>query len=312
MGVYTGNTFDEAVRDFYPQIRRRAPSPAALPLFGSAREIRDEANTDYIDDGWGSFGNEVHQERRAAIAGMADAEVVRRYGIMEPLGCGSYGCVYATGDPRWVFKVTTDKSEAHFIALLEHLSLAFPGVAAYGGVYLLPGGARPTYALWREAATVIGLGAVAAWIEARPELRLDQYALGASELLLYAVLTIGRDMFSIAERWAEQSKSYLVERAYALFTSGRLTAPAGSGKLGSYLGLLQAYEGACRKMQRDPLLRLVGRSLLDLLQRGITLNDLHANNVGLTARSTPFLVITDPGHVIPLTNAYQHIRPQRI
>lgn len=310
MAVMTGHTFDRIIRAHLQAIADVAPDASALPIFGSAAEIRAGLNEDYIDDGWGSFGDDTHQERRARAQQLDDEQLVAEFGTMEPLGCGSYGCVYQTSSPRWVFKVTTDASEAHLVAIMETLP-RLAGMAAYHGVRLVPRQPRPTYILWREAATVIGLDAVAAWAAEHPRYGISPFAMGDTELLLYAALTIGRDMFSIAEQWAASGKSHLVTRAYQLFQH-RATAPAGSGKLGSYMGLLQAYEQTAHKMTHDPLLRLVGQTLLDLLQRGITLNDLHANNVGLTARSTPFLVITDPGHVIPLDDRYQGIAPRSL
>lgn len=311
MVAVSERNFDRLIREHYPAIRRRAPNSKALPIFGSASEIRAEASEDYIDDGWGSIGDAVFQERKQRVAQLDDAGVVAAYGTMEPLGCGSYGCVYQTGDPRWVVKVTTDISEAHMVAILERLPGKYPGLVAYHGVYEIPGPPHRTFILWREAADIIGLGAAAAFFADNPRYGISPFAMGDTELLLYADLTIGRDMFSIAEQWAAQGKSRLVGRAY-LLSQSQATAPAGSGKLGSYMGLLQSYESVCRKMIEDPLLQLVGKTLLDLFKQAITLNDLNANNVGITTRSSPFLVVTDPGHVIPLDNRYQAVAPRRL
>ena len=311
MAAASDYSFSHLIRTHYPALRRRAPNSKALPIFGSASEIRAAASEDYIDDGWGSFGNEAFQDRKRQIAHLDDAGVVASYGTLEPLGCGVYGCVYLTNDPRWVFKVTTDISEAHMVAILETLPGKYPGLVAYRGVYEIPNVPRRTFVLWREAADLVGLNAAAAFFADHPRYGISPFAMGDTEMLLYAVLTLGRDMFSIAERWAGEGKSHLVARAYTM-AKGGAAPPTGSGKLGVYMSLLQAYESTCQKMLKDPLLQLVGKSLLDLFEVGITLNDLNANNVGITARSSPFLVVTDPGHVIPLDNRYQSVAPRSL
>lgn len=74
------------------------------------------------------------------------------------LGCGSYGCVYATDAPDVVCKVTTDVSEAAFIGIVKNFEKAGevlpPGLVRYFEILALKGkrGKRDAFILWREEA----------------------------------------------------------------------------------------------------------------------------------------------------------------
>ena len=63
----------------------------------------------------------------------ADGKFTRRESFKE-YGCGHYGCVFETPDPDAVFKVTTDESEADFVALWGVLPRP-PGVVTYHGIW---------------------------------------------------------------------------------------------------------------------------------------------------------------------------------
>lgn len=82
-------------------------------------------------------------------------------GIGQEYGQGHYGVVYPTEDPNVVFKITTDESEGHFIALSQKLAeqgVAPKGIVKYYGVFGIPGQhrGRPIFILWRESASAVG------------------------------------------------------------------------------------------------------------------------------------------------------------
>jgi len=87
--------------------------------------------------------------------------------VMPELGCGHYGCTYtiSSNDPV-VVKITTDATEATFIAIMEKLKREGweppRGIVRYYGIYALKGTAkrRTSYILWRELAIEAGLQAV--------------------------------------------------------------------------------------------------------------------------------------------------------
>ena len=77
--------------------------------------------------------------------------------VVEELGCGHYGCVMPTHEPDLVFKITTDVSEAAFVArALELESTA--GIVEYKAIYStgLQHKGRPLFVLWRTEAFSVG------------------------------------------------------------------------------------------------------------------------------------------------------------
>ena len=72
-------------------------------------------------------------------------------------GCGAYGCVIATHDPKTVLKVTTDDTEAEFAAEIAP-TLVAPICVEYELVVRLSSKhkGRPIHLLWRESAEQVG------------------------------------------------------------------------------------------------------------------------------------------------------------
>ncbi len=73
-------------------------------------------------------------------------------------GCGAYGCVFPTLDPKIVLKVTTDSTEAEFSAKLAG-TLPVPICTIYRMVVHLKNAkrhGRKIYLLWRETAESVG------------------------------------------------------------------------------------------------------------------------------------------------------------
>jgi len=50
---------------------------------------------------------------------------------LTPLGCGTFGCVYAIPRPGWVLKVTLDESEGAFVAAAQAIGRFPPGIVRY-------------------------------------------------------------------------------------------------------------------------------------------------------------------------------------
>jgi hypothetical protein len=62
--------------------------------------------------------------------------------VLDPkggLGCGYFGCVYQTDDPRWVVKVTRDKTEAVLAELIRKFRASRDGGDGTGPSAVLPG-----------------------------------------------------------------------------------------------------------------------------------------------------------------------------
>lgn len=77
--------------------------------------------------------------------------------VVEELGCGHYGCVMPTHEPNLVFKLTTDVSEAAFVARALELEPT-PGIVEYKSIYStgLAHKGRPLFVLWRTEAFSVG------------------------------------------------------------------------------------------------------------------------------------------------------------
>ena len=186
-------------------------------------------------------------------------------------GCGKYGCVFPTLDPKVVMKVTTDDTEAEFAATLAN-TLVRPICVRYQMVVALIGehGGRPISLLWREAADhVDGLA------DMLDDLRGDD----AGDIALSYIL--------------EQHQ--IAQVAYnALYLKRSPTV---------YRPLLNLWQEACRRMaeQTDiPELQPLGEGLLEVYQKQrIFFGDIHEGNLGMVHREdgTSPWVITDPGHV---------------
>jgi len=77
------------------------------------------------------------------------------------LGCGSWGCAWMSGDPRYVIKISRDPTEGPTVAAIQHFvgnrQDSYPGLAIIKAVWRLPekmvygGKSRDVYAVVREA-----------------------------------------------------------------------------------------------------------------------------------------------------------------
>lgn len=62
--------------------------------------------------------------------------------VLDPtggLGCGAFGCVYLTDDPRWVVKVTRDKDEGPMALKITELRAEIAGGSGFGPSKALQG-----------------------------------------------------------------------------------------------------------------------------------------------------------------------------
>lgn len=244
---------------------------------------------------------------------------------VEPLGCGHYGCVLRTSTLDVVLKITTDASEAAFVATV--LGMANPpyGLVRYHAIVRLPGSYRNqnVYAIWREEAFDVG-EVPSLELQSRRDFdgasarmfvrRLMAFKVAAAEARKYlSAVKDPVDVLRASEGYAREA----YERAAVRF--------ADDGSLGSshYAGSGEAMDAALRfsrwtrgpqrvamcialcrlqaeMMHSDPYGAEVGAALEGMLDDGILLADVHTNNLGRVFRegfgSDGMPVITDPGH----------------
>lgn len=185
-------------------------------------------------------------------------------------GCGHYGCVFPTGDPNVVLKVTTDETEAEFaakyanglepmICVMYHQALKLP--VKHEG--------RDVYLLWRESAEYVGQ--IDTYIDAERGSQAGDHA----AFLMDAQHQAGQQAYAAVYRNESDAQKRVS---------------------------LQAWAAACRRMASDPMvpeLRPLGLGLVDNYhEQRILFGDVHLGNVGRVQRGDAYhWVITDPGHI---------------
>lgn len=183
-------------------------------------------------------------------------------------GCGSYGCVFPTLDPSVVLKVTEDDTEAEFAGNWSS-RIVQPIVTAYYDVLAIPEEftAKPTFLLWREAASHVG-GIKRMVAEPAMARRLIQNQHLAAQIAFQFIHDAvegdddDEDIHQAVEEWVT----------------------------------------TCETMANQddvPELKPLGAGLVAVYRTNhVFFGDLHDGNLGLVTRSDgDRWVITDPGHV---------------
>lgn len=247
--------------------------------------------------------------------------------LTKELGCGHYGCVYQTSDPKVVFKITTDPSEAVFVAKALEWKSPPDGLVSYYDVVLLGGithWKKPVWVIWREAAKHVGL---ATWKE---NFAVDSHSYGyamlferqlrwfkqlanqARYLLETEYERAGVDKYPPGRIWKQLPKHQdefgdtITERDAIRFSQdpGLLFGPAAK----QLVTLLRSCRLIALAMMREHMSTETGAALLECMSHGLLLADVHQANVGLVRRSSSDVwVITDPGNMVPLGQQFLHV-----
>lgn len=250
------------------------------------------------------------------------------------LGCGHYGCVLPTADDNIVCKVTSDATEAAFVAGALDLGDIPEGMVQYVKIVAVPSDShrgRPVFVLWREAARDVG----GTWglpkdgygkrmhQEILPLIYLFKDAAAEARKALQSAEKNRRGMADFRRR-ADQAESWAHDRAmdwWVDLTEARRFGPALTVKQ-KLLGMSQDRRFAlglalCREaalhLENTPEIDLVGSALSHYLDKGVLLADVHGGNIGMVdraddaGRASPQRVITDPGHAVPLDDRWQSV-----
>jgi hypothetical protein len=255
--------------------------------------------------------------------------------LWQPLGCGSYGCVYNTSVADVVFKITTDNSEAEFVALTSALNLKHEGVVRYHdivrvpGRHEVPGHDEPAqvHLLWRERAYAIGDVKRLSEECERQSRRPGWTRLVANCESVHVFRNVLREYKNAAvimrkaslSGWDNMSAIPMImptikERSKRLagdvsLLSGKTLVLRGLDLESAWtldgLALLWAGLELCAATLRsEPDSRLVGEALTYYMDNDMLLADVHSKNVGKVRRTrderTDPWVITDPGHLVLL------------
>jgi hypothetical protein len=125
------------------------------------RRRNPQWTNDILSSYWQRIDEAVGREMMPIVQGSRSRLVAKEF------GSGAYGTVLPTASENIVMKITTDKSEASFAAMLLGLPEMPEGVVRYFDAYALQAhhdGDR-IYALWREEA--FNVGHALSWDEAR-------------------------------------------------------------------------------------------------------------------------------------------------
>jgi len=240
-------------------------------------------------------------------------------------GCGHYGCVMPTDDPEVVCKITSDATEAVFVAASATLGEPPEGIVRYHGIYELDAKHRDRrlFVLWREAATEVGLPKghfVSQGQRSYEELQISNLwrALGHFKDAAASVrdsLKRSADPFALIaeskrfEEWAwSRSREIDVDRVIGAAIPRILGPFRGAQRLALALLLCDLI---AENMENTTGCDLVGSALRYYLGEGILLADVHANNVGKVERTSGW-VITDPGHAVGLQERWRAVSVPRL
>lgn len=244
------------------------------------------------------------------------------------LGAGRYGCVLKTRDPEVLCKITSDPTEANFVAA----SIARPalvsaednGITRYKKI--LGTGfvrrRRPVYVLWRTAADHVGfLDWFYESVDGDVPLRLkdlgfDQYhatPLRDSIKMLdnfMAFASLARDSLFRRLRRSEFPEAVLSDAWNSYTNHSSADSEITLQQLSfSYRGIARVGAALRRcwdiglEMSNTDVIYPVGKALVELLEEGVLLADVHAANVGLTSEGQA--IITDPGHALAIHPIWQ-------
>jgi hypothetical protein len=89
-----------------------------------------------LNDNWKAIASEVRDQSWLPVETAGSVEGRRKFG---ELGCGHYGCVFATSKPGIVFKISTDASEVEFVKAAMKLGTWPTGIVRYEAVLDLSG-----------------------------------------------------------------------------------------------------------------------------------------------------------------------------
>jgi hypothetical protein len=234
---------------------------------------------------------------------------------LEEYGCGHYGCVFPTSDPEVVCKLTSDPTEAFFVAAAMSIGTFPEGIVRYYGIYRIPGAqhrGRPLFVLWREEATSVGTVLSTPYSAAKA--RVGQALRSFRDIAAKVRDTLKRaeDPFEMIDRskkyedwaWRYVSEAEVSGRAIALdmFQGAQKVA----------VGLMRL-ERLALEMENEYLADQIGGALKFYLDEGLLLADVHTGNIGLVegrVGSSP--VITDPGHAVPLDRKWSNVQVQEL
>lgn len=263
-------------------------------------------------------------------------DVARRYEALarkkpkgyREYGSGHYGCVMPTPTAGVVIKVTTDQTEAAFVA--AYLSLAPSqrpvGIIPYHKIIAIRSEShlkRPVFVLWRDEAEYVGK--IGEWIaEQARDFEKDYYRRSweKARRSLGNCLDAARGIRQRVRKRAD-AKQVLADAVSqmgdAWNAGARTQLPLHNFKnrTKAVAWLLAVFDANAQEMTTEPMGNYIGQALHESLEAGLLLADVHLGNVGIPVGAladeigkTP--IITDPGHAIALDDRYAGVQVEEL
>jgi hypothetical protein len=232
-------------------------------------------------------------------------------------GAGHYGVVYPTQKPGIVCKITTDASEAQTVANMMTWDQQPYGIVKYYAVFQFAGSSlkrRPVYILWRDEVQPITLVDDRGNWEGRMLALLHDTKFIAHQARTWIQAQMKRE-------WKKSAsfKQVWVDIAWAKNNEADVTFDIEQDEVHRWLRNIARLPFRTRMSLVLRALRLgwrdlmswsygfhPGHALFTCLENDMLLADVHANNV-MKAMDGNWDV-SDPGHMIELSDRYTHVK----
>jgi hypothetical protein len=268
----------------------------------------------HMTDAWSRIADHVPADWMPQV----QSSTPKRTSVRE-YGCGHYGCVMPTGVEGLVCKLTSDVSEAKFVAASLAMDEEVTGIVNYKKIFALRGQqhrGRPVFVLWRDEAWDVGFlrnlpvymmgpGGPPSHTQMAEKYNImpgQIRSLREGEKYLDDFLTTARDVRDkLTNIFKKVSREEALEAADAAFERYRYDDPA-ERNVKHYRGIERVGVGLARcaylaeMMANTDVIYPVGSALEYYLDNGLLMADVHLGNIGLDEER--HLIITDPGHVI--------------
>jgi hypothetical protein len=268
----------------------------------------------------------MDREIPKTLAKIAKLERTKNKGYRE-FGSGHYGTVMPTGTPGMVIKITTDTTEAAFVA--AYLSMPKndrpAGIIPYRKLLAIRSEShlkRPVFVLWRDEAQTVGSDKIDRWIRDGARDFEREYlakSFRAVKQSLGNCLDAAREVRRLVLKKPD-AKELLTEgvnRMDEAWDRGHPPRAVGGNltlRLGWYLSVFYQNSGS---LQNEQMGNYVGQALEECFKQGLLLADVHLNNIGMPTGElleeigmTP--IITDPGHAIALDDRFATVAVEEL
>jgi hypothetical protein len=269
---------------------------------------------------WGDLERLVGEERMPLLTTVGAPTKGKRVEV-EELGTGHYGTVMPTHSDGIVMKVTSDPTEAAFVASALSIGEFPDGIVRYERIVALPEKLRNrgVFVIWREEADDVGIQRAS--LHQPDNLRyVDEEAMRLVYTFKAAAALVREQKDHAPLGDDNRARDVAFEIADDVFRSGRdedqhmrtsLTRRAPRGPFRAQV-LYWILDWCFDMMENTNGVHLVGGALRFYFEdHGILLADVHGGNIGRAYRGDHgglVNVITDPGHAVFVDDRYDGVR----